>query len=109
MGDLIRFPRPNREASAEESRDSPERLWRELVGCELRATRRARGDRLVDVAERAGVSAQYLSEIERGQKDPSSEILAAVVGALDLTVRDLAVRVARPPVRRDSGPVCLAA
>src|SRR3954453_17203243 len=80
-----------------------------LVGPELPAARAGRGDRLVDVAERAGASTQYLSEVERGRKDPSSEGLVAVVGALDLTVRELAVRVARSSVRRGSGPVCLAA
>src|SRR3954453_19403592 len=61
-----------------------------LVGSELRAARAGRGDRLVDVAGRAGASTQYLFEVERGRKDTSSEVLAAVVGALDLTVRELA-------------------
>ena len=68
---------------------SNEPLWRELVGTTLRGVRQQRGERLSDVAERAGVSTQYLSEIERGLKDPSSEMLAAVAGALDLTVREL--------------------
>ena len=68
-----------------------EPLWRELVGATLRAVRTRRGERLSDVAERAGVSTQYLSEIERGLKDPSSEMLAAVAGALGLTVRELGV------------------
>jgi transcriptional regulator with XRE-family HTH domain len=48
------------------------------------------------VAERAGVSVQYLSEVERGLKDPSSEMLQAIAGALDLSVRRLAVRAGRP-------------
>jgi transcriptional regulator with XRE-family HTH domain len=48
------------------------------------------------VAGRAGVSMQYLSEVERGLKDPSSEMLHAIAGALDLGVRELATRVARP-------------
>lgn len=68
-------------------------LWRELVGAELRRLRRARGERLVDVAARAGVSVQYLSEVERGQKEPSSEVLEAVCAAFGLTVLDLAGRV----------------
>ena len=66
-----------------------EPLWRELVGRTLRTVRQERGERLSDVAERAGVSTQYLSEIERGLKDPSSEMLAAVAGALGLTVLEL--------------------
>ena len=84
-----------------------EPLWRELVGRELRTERQERGERLADVAERAGVSTQYLSEVERGLKDPSSEILSAVAGALDLTVRQLSVRVARSSA--PYGALCLAA
>lgn len=57
-------------------------LWRERLGKTLRAVRESRQARLVDVAERAGISPQYLSEIERGRKEPSSEMIAAVVGAL---------------------------
>ena len=62
----------------------PEPLWREVLGRRLRDTRRARGERLVDVAARAGVSPQYLSEIERGRKEPSSEMISAVCGALGI-------------------------
>ena len=72
-----------------------------------RRERQDRGERLTDVAERAGVSTQYLSEVERGLKDPSSEILSAVAGALGLTVRQLSVRVARNPA--PYGALCLAA
>jgi transcriptional regulator with XRE-family HTH domain len=83
-----------------------EPLWREVAGEQLRARRRERGERLVDVAERAGVSPQYLSEVERGLKDPSSELLAAITVALGLTLGDLSSRVARSVPR---GPLCLAA
>ena len=101
--------------------DEPDRLWRDVVGEQIRRIRTDRGERLSDVAERAGVSPQYLSEIERGVKDPSSELLAAVAGALETTVGGLARRAyrlapARPidphPVdarRTPPGPVCLAA
>jgi transcriptional regulator with XRE-family HTH domain len=41
------------------------------------------------------VSPQYLSEIERGLKEPSSEILAAIGESLDTTLLDLTVGVAR--------------
>ncbi|WFR67542.1 helix-turn-helix transcriptional regulator [Curtobacterium flaccumfaciens] len=68
---------------------APEPLWRDLVGGQLRCRRRALGDTLQDVARRAGVSPQYLSEIERGRKEPSSEMLAAVAGALEITLLDL--------------------
>lgn len=75
MGDVVRFPVQQPEAPL-----APEPLWRELVGAELHRERVDRGERLVDVAERAGVSMQYLSEIERGLKDPSSEMLQAIAG-----------------------------
>lgn len=73
----------------------PEPLWRDAVGDLLRRTRHDRGETLDDVAARAGVSPQYLSEIERGRKEASSEVLAAVDGALGLTLLDLTVAVAR--------------
>lgn len=88
--------------------EAEEPLWRELVGDQLRQVRLERGERLVDVAQRAGVSTQYLSEVERGLKDPSSEMLAAVAGSLELTVRELGVRAAQ--VRASAAPtLCLAA
>jgi transcriptional regulator with XRE-family HTH domain len=92
MGEILRFP----DRPASEPAEAPQPLWRELVGRELHRERTARGERLVDVAGRAGVSMQYLSEVERGLKDPSSEMLHAIAGALDLGVRELATRVARP-------------
>ena len=85
-----------------------ETLWRESVGRELRDERQASGRRLVDVAEEAGVSPQYLSEVERGLKDPSSELLAAMAGALGLSVADLASRVASAG-KSPRTPLCLAA
>lgn len=94
------------------ARRAPEPLWREAVGSQLREERGERGERIADVAERAGVSPQYLSEIERGRKDPSSEVLSAVAGALGLSVLDLTRRASRhlaPVSSRPSGPLCLAA
>jgi DNA-binding XRE family transcriptional regulator len=85
-----------------------EPLWRESVGRELREERLASGRRLVDVAEAAGVSPQYLSEVERGLKDPSSELLAAIAGALGLSVAEIATRVGAGTISPQS-PVCLAA
>jgi transcriptional regulator with XRE-family HTH domain len=69
-------------------------LWREAVGRQLRLERVVRGERLVDVAHRAAVSPQYLSEVERGRKDPSSEVLSALAGAVDVPVRELVLRAA---------------
>jgi transcriptional regulator with XRE-family HTH domain len=106
MGEVLPL-RPSSERPA----PAAEPLWRELIGRELRAERRDRGERLADVAERAGVSTQYLSEIERGLKDPSSEILSAVAGALELSVRQLSIRVAQASVSASGpyGALCLAA
>ena len=85
-----RLDRPVRSdgAAAKEPR------WRDLVGEEFRAARRRQGDTLRDVARRANLSTQYLSEIERGRKEPSSEIIAAVAEALGLTLLDLTTGVA---------------
>ena len=86
-----------------------------MVGGLLRRERARRGETLAEVAARAGISVQYLSELERGRKEASSEVLAAVTGALDLTLLDLTVGVARElharrvPVGRPTGPVALAA
>lgn len=109
MGQVIRIHPDRRPQPA----PPPEPLWRELLGRRLRATREHRGDRLVDVAERAGVSPQYLSEIERGRKEPSSEMIAAVCGALDINLIRLlggiSADLGRPASRPVSGPVLLAA
>src|SRR3954449_7445532 len=86
-----------------------EPLWRAALGEQLREERRQRGERIADVAGRAGVSPQYLSELERGQKDPSSEILSAVSGALGLSVLALTRRAGQHLVTGTRGPVCLAA
>ncbi|KRE37273.1 XRE family transcriptional regulator [Janibacter sp. Soil728] len=71
-----------------------EPLWREALGTELRRLRHERGHTLGETADRAGISPQYLSEIERGRKEPSSEMIAAVGGALDVTILDLTLAVA---------------
>jgi transcriptional regulator with XRE-family HTH domain len=70
-----------------------EPLWRHVLGDLLRSLRHERGETLTDVATRAGVSPQYLSEVERGRKEPSSEMIAAISGALDLTLIDLTTSV----------------
>lgn len=69
-------------------------LWRHLVGERLRQLRHLRGETLGQTARRAGISPQYLSEIERGRKEPSSEMIAAITGALDITLIDLVAAVA---------------
>jgi transcriptional regulator with XRE-family HTH domain len=61
-------------------------LVRDAVGQTLRAARTAQGRTLRDVARDARVSLGYLSEIERGQKEASSELLNAICSALGLTL-----------------------
>ncbi|MEI7033195.1 helix-turn-helix transcriptional regulator [Streptomyces pratensis] len=67
----------------------PEPLWRDLVGDVLRRERRAQGRTLKDVAEAARISMAYLSEVERGRKEASSEVLAAAARALGLSLADV--------------------
>ena len=85
---------------------APEPLWREALGEVVHEARQDREERIVDVAGRAGIAPQYLSEIERGRKDASSEVIEAVAGALDLTVGEIAHRAA---TRLEPGAVRLAA
>lgn len=74
-------------------RQQPEPLWREVLGNRLRALRAGRGETLAETAERAGISPQYLSEVERGRKEPSSEMIAALAGALGTTLAGLMAQV----------------
>jgi len=104
MGDVVPLPVNRRQPPDR----TVEPLWRETVGRELRRERQASERRLVDVAEEAGVSPQYLSEGERGLKDPSSELLAAMAGALGLSMADLASRVVSA-VMSPHAPLCMAA
>jgi transcriptional regulator with XRE-family HTH domain len=80
---------------------APEPLWREVLGSRLRALRADRDETLAQTSERAGISPQYLSEIERGRKEPSSEMIAALAGALDTTLADL-TRAVTEDLRRTS-------
>jgi transcriptional regulator with XRE-family HTH domain len=64
-------------------------LLRTLVGDVLRRHRQEQKRTLAEVAEVACVSVQYLSEVERGRKEPSSEVLAAVCDSLRIELSDL--------------------
>ncbi|MER7348071.1 helix-turn-helix transcriptional regulator [Streptomyces aurantiacus] len=66
-----------------------EPLWRHLVGDVLRRRRNAQERTLKDVADAARISVPYLSEVERGRKEASSEVLAAAAAALGLSLADL--------------------
>jgi len=64
-------------------------LLRHVIGAALRRIRLDDGRTLREVASSANISMPYLSEIERGRKEPSSEILAGICAALGLTLVDL--------------------
>lgn len=63
------------------------------MGEVLRRHRREQGRTLAEVAREACVSMPYLSEVERGRKEPSSEILAAVCDSLRIDLADLLAEV----------------
>jgi transcriptional regulator with XRE-family HTH domain len=64
-------------------------LFRRLLGDVLREKRTARGLTLREVSADARVSLGYISEIERGQKEASSELLASLCGALEVPLSDV--------------------
>lgn len=90
---------PSRPDRPRESRAAREPLWREVLGERLRELRRDHGETLTETAGRAGISPQYLSEIERGRKEPSSEMIAALAGALGTTLGELTAEIAADLLR----------
>lgn len=95
-------------------------LIREAYGRVLREVRRDQDRTLDDVAAKVGMSKQYLSEIERGKKEPSSEILRAICEALGMPLEHLLFRAGNRIVALNSltfghspspisGPVLMAA
>jgi transcriptional regulator with XRE-family HTH domain len=70
-------------------------LLRTTLGEVLRRARLGQGRTLADVAQAAKVSMQYLSELERGRKEASSEVLAAICDALETDLPDVLAEVGR--------------
>ena len=64
-------------------------LFRRLLGDVLRGARMQRGMTLRELSAEARVSLGYISEIERGQKEASSELLASLCQAMDLPLSDV--------------------
>ncbi|MFF5587586.1 helix-turn-helix domain-containing protein [Streptomyces hygroscopicus] len=91
-----------REQTAPEPVKEP--LWRDIVGGVLRRERLAQTRTLKDVAEAARISMPYLSELERGRKEASSEVLAAAARALGLSLADLLAMVQVELIRLAAGP-----
>ena len=72
----------------------PEPLLRQALGLALRAFRADKGVTLRELAKAARVSPGYISELERGRKEVSSELLASVCHALNATVADVLIEAA---------------
>ena len=64
-------------------------LLRRLLGDVLRERRREQGRTLREVSSAARVSLGYLSEVERGQKEASSELLGSICVALDVPMSEV--------------------
>jgi len=69
-------------------------LLRDHMGAALRRRRVAQSQTLRQVSAKARVSLGYLSEVERGQKEASSELLASICQALEIELADLLAEVA---------------
>jgi len=73
-------------------------LLRREIGDVLRGARQRQGRTLREVSSAARVSLGYLSEVERGQKEASSELLSSICGALEVpmstVLREVTERVA---------------
>ena len=69
-------------------------LYRHALGYVIRTERLQKGMTMRDVSQLAPMALGYLSEVERGQKDISSELLDAVASALNVSIAKLSYNVA---------------
>ena len=76
-------------------------ILRQVIGEELRRRRMEQKRTLRQVSNLAQVSLGYLSEVERGQKEASSELLASIASALDTPLSELLAGVAKEVARRE--------
>jgi transcriptional regulator with XRE-family HTH domain len=76
-------------------------LVRRLLGDVLRRQRLRQGRTLREVSANARVSLGYISEVERGQKEASSELLAAICSALDVPLSVVLAEVAEDLAREE--------
>ncbi len=91
-GEVVSFPSAHRDVGL-----------RDLIGEILREERHRQERTLADVAEAAAVSLQYLSEVERGRKDVSSDLLGAMHDALGLDLAEVLERATRRLQLRSEG------
>ncbi|MDT5010840.1 MAG: hypothetical protein QOH57_2457 [Mycobacterium sp.] len=76
-------------------------LLREVIGDVLRRARTSQGRTLREVSDSARVSLGYLSEVERGRKEASSELLTAICGALDVPLSQMLTDAGRQLARQE--------
>src|SRR5215204_1088291 len=86
-------------------REPPMILLRRLLGDVLRRQRQRQGRTLREVSAAARVSLGYLSEVERGQKEASSELLASICGALDVPLSIVMREVSDELAHAEGGPL----
>ena len=91
---ILPFPSQDDARRRAEARSREPKL-RHVLGQVLRDERTEQGRTLADVARSASVSLPYLSEVERGRKDVSSDVLTAIGVALELDVAEILERSAR--------------
>lgn len=89
LADVIAFPGPERGTASGNALDVK---LRDVVGAVLRDERHSQERTLADVAAAAAVSLAYLSEVERGRKEISSDLLDAVGDALELPLVEILER-----------------
>jgi transcriptional regulator with XRE-family HTH domain len=77
-------------------------LFRRLLGEVLRSRRMQQGLTLREVSADARVSLGYISEIERGQKEASSEVLASLCSALEVPLSDILREVSSAVAREEA-------
>ncbi|MGH3531227.1 MAG: transcriptional regulator ClgR [Mycobacterium sp.] len=79
-------------------------LLREVIGDVLRRARTTQGRTLREVSNAARVSLGYLSEVERGRKEASSELLSAICDALDVPLSQVLADAGEQMARRERSP-----
>ena len=77
-------------------------LLREVIGDVLRRIRTSQGRTLRQVSDSARVSLGYLSEVERGRKEASSELLIAICAALDVPLSEVLTDAGQQLARQES-------
>lgn len=100
IGGVTRWKKPEEMASKEKPFRQP--LLREAFGAVIRERRMDAGKTLRQVSADARMALGYLSEVERGQKEPSSEVLASLCDAMGMTMAQLLAGASarmQPPTR----------